>query len=306
MVNTLVLASSSHTLKYDSYFRSLFRSQGTELTYILVNSRQSIELDSLEEQYLLAGAVMTQFKSQLKLNQWFLKKVSNYIYPNRFLQHSLFKSKNKFILQNYSYPTEVFFAQDVLDLKISSKKKITLELQKQGVRIFDHLLVESSVSNFKFLQSIGFDLVEQQKADDLVWQCFKYVCTHNLAEHDFWLLDSSHYDSLFDNLLYLQIKTGCLHVWAVVPDHQKLNSQFLVEFQNRLKMKIEKRLQFLTLSSDGIIEDAVDLGSSLNKKVSNHKYVTEFPNLQMCSVEKLQVIFDIIQNKINKHHKIKG
>jgi len=306
MVNTLVLASSAHTLKYDSYFRSIFRSQGAELTYIVINSHQPAEFESLEDQHLLAGPVMTQFKAKTKINQWFLKKISNYIYPNRFLKESWLHKKAKFILQNYSYPTEVFYAKDVLDLKIGAKKKITLELQKQGVRLFDHLFIESSVGNMKFLQSVGFDHVEQQKSDDLVWQCFKYTCSHGLALHDFWLLDSSHYDSLFDNLFFVQVFEGVIHVWAVIPDHQKMNSQFLIEFQNRVKSKIEKRLQFLTLSSEGIVEGAVDLGSSLNKKIKSHKFITEFPNLQMCSVEKLQDVFDIVQGKINKHHKIKG
>lgn len=306
MVNVLVLASSVHTLKFDSYFRSIFRSQGSNLTYIVINPHSQVEFKPLESQNLLVGSVMSSFLLKTKLNHWFLKKISNYIYPNRFLSESYFVKKSKFVLQNYSYSTEVFYAKDVLDLKMGAKKKITAEFQKQGVRLFDHLFVESSVSNIKFLQTLNFNHIDQEKSDDLVWQCFKYTCSHGLALKDFWYIDSTNYDSLFDNIYFLQIFENSINIWAVVPDHQKMNSQFLTEFQNRIKVKIEKRLKFLTLSSDGIVEGAVDLGSSLNKKIKSHKFITEFPNLQMCSVEKLQDVFDIIQGKINKNHKIKG
>jgi len=302
MLSALVLASSSNTLKYHSYFRSL----GMEISYLIINQSQIAVFAPLDEQYLLSGPLMTKIKSEQKVIKWFNRKIERYIYPDRFFSRSLLSKtmiKQKFQLQNFIDPVDVIHSKDVLDLKMNAKKKINLELQNQAVRTFDHLFVESSESSVKFLQTLGFNQFQYEKPDDLVWQCFQFTCSQNLADDDFWCLDSTNYDSLFDNLFFIQPKKEKLFVWAVVPDHQKLNNQFLIEFQNRIKNKIERRLQFLTLSSQGVFEDAVDLGSCINKKLKHLKFVSEFPNFYMFSEKRTFDFFSLLQQKISKVHK---
>lgn len=204
-------------------------------------------------------------------------------------------------------PIQFFDKSDVIDLKYNKNlKNIQLEIHNKGLVSFDHLFIEQTDSCLEFVKSKSASLVKPALKSDLIWCAYNYKLSSQLANEDFWFLESKNYQSVFDNCFYLQPKSNELSVWALIPEHQYLNQQFHNDFQDRLRHKIEAKFSFISLSFLSVSEQTLHLMNSQKEAVAENTRVSGFPCFSFYSNENVYDWFNQFQKDFNKKHKIKN
>jgi hypothetical protein len=182
---------------------------------------------------------------------------------------------------------------------------VHLEIKNKGIIQFDHVFVEKSDHCLKFLQNTNAELIQVKSlaAKDLMWVCYQYKLSKDFTYQDFWFLEDQHYQSIFDNCFYLQPNGIDLRVWSLIPDHQLLNQQYHIDYQKRIKTKIENKFGFISLSFDKIVNETVPLMDSQKLKIKNNKKISEFPCFSFASDEDVAFWFSQFSKQFSRKYK---
>lgn len=308
-MRSLVISSDINSIKYNSYFSSL----GTEVFYIVLNQERLVKFNPFIEHRFWCEKTMffvnsqdnliEAHKSEAQKNNYFIESLRSLFFERPPGKKQIdFSSKVSEIVK----PLEYLDKNDLLDIKYDgSLSKMQIEFKNKGLVGFDHVFIEKSDSVLSFLQSKNKDLVKSRLRYDFSWVCYSYKLSGHFTSQDFWLIDSSAYKSVFDNVFYLQERDGVLSVWALIPQHQVMNHGFHDKFKSRIQEKIEKKFNFMTLSFIQVEEDNVHFMPSHKYELNEKKCFSGFPCFALYSESEVRDWFSRYGVIFNKNHKIK-
>ena len=310
MLSSLVISSSSNAVKHSSLFRSL----GVDVSFLILDHSRNTNFAAFDQHRMFHQGVVhylnpedntiTAHKDNFVLTEAFSQHLREY-----FLNDLNFKKNqpNVLTITSSTDPIQIFDKAEVIDLKYNKNlKNIQLEIQNKGLISFDHLFVEQTDSCLEFLKNKSPNLVKAWPKSDLVWAAYNYKMSARLANEDFWFLENRNYQSIFDNCFYLQPKNGELTIWALIPEHQYLNQQFHIDFQERIRRKIETKFGFISLSYINVSEQTLHLMNSQKQAVNENTRVSGFPCFSFYSNENVYDWFNQFAKAFNKKHKIKN
>lgn len=314
MLSSLVISSSSTAVKFSSFFRALAKGQGVEVSYLILDHTKNTHFVPFTEHRMYHQGVvhylnpndntLEAHKENYQQTQMFCQRLKDYFLEDLGLKKST--SQNLMAIES-SAPIQFFDKEDVVDLKYNKNlKNIQLEIKNKGLVSFDHLFVEQTDSCLEFVKTKSEALVKSRHRSDLIWACYNYKLSSDFSQTDFWFLENSNYQSVFDNCFYLQPRKNELCVWALIPDHQYLNQQFHNDFQERLRKKIEARFGFISLSFLNVSEQTVHLMNSQKMMVDENNRVSGFPCFSFYSDDNVLEWFNQFSKEFNKKHKIKN
>lgn len=311
MLSSLVISSSSNAVKFSSLFRSL----GVEVSFLVLDhSKDTVFTPFSEHRMYNHGVVhylnpkdntIAAHQESYEQTELFCQRLKNYFLEDLNSK----KTRSPYFLNSgsSSAPIELFEKDDVVDLKyVKNLKNVQLEIKNKGLISFDHLFIEQTDSCLEFVKSKSSSLVKPFERSDLIWACYKYKPSADLAREDFWFLENRNYQSIFDNCFYLQPRNNELHAWALIPDHQFFNQQFHHDFQDRLRKKIEAKFGFISLSFLNVAESSIHLMNSQKMQVAENNRISGFPCFSFYSNNDADEWFSLFSKEFNKKHKIKN
>lgn len=310
MLSSLVISSSSNAVKFSSLFRAL----GVEVSFLILDHSQSPHFAPFDQHRMFHQGVVHYLNAA---DNMIASHRNSYQQTERFSQHLKDYFLNDINLKknisttlsvvDSTDPIEFFDKSDVIDLKYNQNlKNIQLEIKNKGLVSFDHLFVEQTDSCLDFVKAKSPQLVKPSPKSDLIWVAYNYKMSAHLAAEDFWFLENKNYQSIFDNCVYLQPKDNKLKVWCLIPEHQYLNQQFHIDFQDRIRCKIEAQFGFISLSYLNISEQTSHLMNSQKAIVAQNNRVSGFPCFSFYSNENVFDWFNSYLKVFNKKHKIKN
>ena len=310
MLSSLVISSSSTAVKFSSLFRAL----GVEVSFLILDHTKNTNFVPFDDHRMYHQGVvhylnpkdnaLAAHKENYQKTEMFCQRLKNY-----FLEDLRFKKSAtpSLVISGSEAPIQFFDKDDVVDLKYNKNlKNIQLEIKNKGLISFDHLFAEQTDSCLEFIKTKSDSLVKERNRSDLIWACYNYKLSSDFSREDFWFLENSNYQSVFDNCFYLQPRKNELSAWALIPDHQYLNQQFHNDFQERLRKKIEARFSFISLSFLSVSELTVHLMNSQKMAVDENNRVSGFPCFSFYSEDNVFEWFSQFSKEFNKKHKIKN
>lgn len=310
MLSSLVISSSSTAVKFSSLFRAL----GVEVSFLILDHAKNTHFAPFNDHRMYHQGVvhylnpddntLAAHKENYQQTEVFCQRLKNYFLEDLRSKKS---TPHTLTVSESSDPIQFFDKDDVIDLKYNKNlKNIQLEIKNKGLIGFDHLFAEQTDSCLEFIKNKSESLIKNRNRSDLIWASYNFKLSSDFSREDFWFLENSNYQSVFDNCFYLQSRKNELSAWALIPDHQFLNQQFHNDFQERLRKKIEARFGFISLSFLNVSEQTVHLMNSQKLAVDENNRVSGFPCFSFYSDDNVAEWFNQFSKEFNKKHKIKN
>lgn len=316
MYKVLVIASTEHILQ----MKSEFEKSGLSYDYLIANKNSTYDFGCLEDQYLNIDQELIPFSENVVLKELTESQRQKRIVVDSQmtqLRHILFQNlklaKKKYISKGVlntskSSPSEIFYYDDVVDLKMNQKdKKIHIEIQKSGVRSYDHILVEESYLNLslfaeKFKQQ---DLFHFQSQQVFQFVGLKFKISDDLGNYKFWSMSDTNYNSIYDNLYYISVMSSIMDVWLWLPAQQLKNPATRGYFTERAQKHLSKKFDFLNFEvmSESLSLQPINTYMSTDCNYTNQ--ITFLPQFHFYSPLQVTKAMGQISDTVIKKLKIK-
>lgn len=316
MYKVLVIASTEHILQ----MKTEFDKSGLSFDYLIANNNSTYDFGSLEDQYLNIDQELIPFSEKVDLKlltESQRQKKMNVDSQMNQLRHILFQnlkmtkksSTSKFLNDaTNGNLSEVFYFDDVVDLKINQKdKKIHIEILKSGVRSYDHVLVEESYLNLslfseKFKQQDLFDFQTQQ-----VFQFvgMKFKISEDLGNYKFWSMSDTNYNSIYDNLYYISVRNSIMDVWLWLPAQQLKNPATQGYFTERAHKHLVKKFDFLNFEIGSESLNLQPINTYMESGCNYKNQITFLPQFHFYSPMQMTKAVGHLSDTVMKKLKIK-
>lgn len=316
MYKVLVIASTEHILQ----MKNEFEKSGLSYDYLIANKNSTYDFGCLEDQFLNVDQELIPFSENVDLKQLTKsQRQKKIIVESQMtqLRHILFqnlkltkKSSTSKVLVDTSKdsPSEVFYFDNVIDLKMNQKdKKIHIEIQKSGVRSYDHILIEESYLNLslfteKFKQQ---DLFHFQSQQVFQFVGLKFKISEDLGNYKFWSMSDVNYNSIYDNLYYISVMNSAMDVWLWLPAQQLKNPATREYFSERSQKHLSKKFDFLSFE---VMSESLSLQpiNTYMSSVCNYKnQITFLPQFHYYTPLQVTKAMGQISDTVMKKLKIK-
>jgi hypothetical protein len=316
MYKVLVIASTEHILQ----MKTEFEKSGLSYDYLIANKKSTYDFGCLEDQYLNIDQELIPFSEKVDLKLLTKSQrqkkiiVDSQMSQLRYILFQNLKMTKKSYASKFLNDTpnsnlsEVFYFDDVVDLKINQKdKKIHIEILKSSVRSYDHVLIEDSYLNLslfseKFKQHGLFDFQTQQVFQFLG---LKFKMSDDLGNYKFWSMSDSNYNSIYDNLYYISVLNSVMDVWLWLPAQQLKNPATKGYFTERALKHLGKKFDFLNFE---ILSESLSLQPINTYMASDCNYknqITFLPQFHFYSPLQMTKAAGHLSDSVMKKIKIK-
>ncbi len=207
----------------------------------------------------------------------------------------------------------VFNLNLIRDIQFDSrKKKIILEIEKQGVEEFDLLLAEAHPFLADFFEDRKIKFFKDSVSITYVWSAVNFEIDYlkpiepfRNSRSFFLILDSSR-ETVIDNWMYCCLDKNHLSVWSFLPSHQVGNTEYLNFYIDRIRQSLSEKFRFLYLKNyqNSTSSSVGALQSSVRTRIPQAFTV---PNFHFSSGPQIQSYFEQkIGKKIKAIRKVAG
>ena len=130
------------------------------------------------------------------------------------------------------------------------------------LQTYDYILIEQSNLLSQDLAAKKINLLKTNLDRGYQWVGFQFEVNQTMALKKYWIIDNPFYDSIYDNYYYIKNKGTILDIWTFLPYHQLNNPEMFKYLSQRVKGKIEKKFDFLSLNLklDHFMLQPIDVG----------------------------------------------
>ncbi len=316
MYKVLVVTSTEQILQ----MKNELESSGLSYDFLIANKNSTYNFGFLEDQYLNVDQELIPFLENVNLKELTeSQRQKKTIVDSQMtqLRHILFQnlklskkiSTNKiFVETSKDSRSEVFYFDNVIDLKMNQKdKKIHIEIQKSGVRSYDHILVEESYLNLslfaeRFKQQ---DLFNFQTQHVFQFVGLKFKISEDLGNFKFWSMSDANYNSIYDNLYYVSVENSVMDVWLWVPAQQIKNPATLGYFTERVQKHLFKKFDFLGFEVMPEELSLQPINTYMVTECSHKNQITFIPPFHFYAPSQMAIAMSQISDTVIKKLKIK-
>lgn len=221
--------------KQDFQFNSIFKSD-IYVDQLMISGDQARRNLQAEQKFL---SIQKQFNKLAEVISVAKEKVE-------------LKAEKEIIKSGNQKATSVLDLKNIHDIQYDSRrKKIILEIEKQGVEEFDLLLVEGHPILADYFEEKKIKIFKDVVSTNYAWSAVKFEIDYLMpvepfqTPRAFFLVLDSARESFIDNWVFCHIQKDQFTVWNFQPSHQIGNTEFANFYTDRLKQSLSARFKFI-------------------------------------------------------------
>lgn len=226
--------------------------------------------------------------------------------PEMTLRHSeSFSSIIKSLKGGGQKDNKIYLTEQIKDIVIDEKTgRIRCEMNQSELLDYDHLLLENNDRIFEFVRGFCPNHFRQTKQSSFQFVGMHFVASDALTNNHFWFVDDYLYESLYDNVYFMNCRQAKLDCWTWIPEQQLRSVEYFRFISQRIRNRIEEKFNFLSISLASSEFWIQPLNSaqkfSISQPISRPSPFSAFPHFNFLGEVEVKNLFWNEVEKLNK------
>lgn len=222
--------------------------------------------------------------------------------PDQITSHSTaFSSAVRGLQATGQKDNKIYLTEQIKDIKIDEKTgRIRCEMNQSELLDYDHMLLENNDRIFEFIRGFCPDQIRQTSDSSFQFVGLHFVASDSLTSNHFWFADDYLYESLYDNVYFMNCKQAKIDCWTWIPEQQLRSVEYFRFMSSRIRNRIEEKFNFLSISLSSSEFWIQPLNSAQRYAINQQKQFSAFPHFNFLGEKEVTHVFWNEIEKMNK------
>lgn len=195
----------------------------------------------------------------------------------------------------------IYLSSQIKDMTIDQKSgQIKFEINQSSLLNYDHVLLENNDRIYEFVQRFCPKHFQTTEFVSFQFVGFKFLMSDFLTNNYFWMVDDCLYESIYDNLYFINAQNSQADVWTWIPEQQLKSSEYFRFISQRVRNRMEKKFDYISFSLTSKEFLTQPLNPASRYQMKNNKFFSSFPHFNFLNPVQTETIFWAEIEKLNK------